>query len=144
MPLEGAQGGFERPLPPLPSRFRLGEDDLPWTTEPWYLEDTDSEYEAPTMVGIENENESSRGEDPQRVRDLEVLHQAMMSVDALPSDGWEPWTWDTVEEMPRGPRSLGWAVRTDDPPSGLFAPPPYVVSQWEQSLDGGFRPRSSG
>jgi hypothetical protein len=138
--------GSERPLPPLPSRFRLGEDGLPWSTEPWYRPASPG-YEAPTVVGIELED--SRGEDPQRVRELEALHQAMMTVDSLPHDGWEPWTWDSVGEMPRGPRSLGWAVSRDDStlsPASSPPPPPYVVSQWERSLgrSNSIRPRSSG
>jgi hypothetical protein len=138
--------GSERPLPPLPSRFRLGEDGLPWSTEPWYRP-TSPGYETPTMVGIELEDR--RGEDPERVRQLEELHQAMMTVDSLPHDGWEPWTWDSVGEMPRGPRSLGWAVSRDDStlsPASPPPPPPYVVSQWEEAFgrSDSMRPRSSG
>ncbi len=147
MPLDGR---MERPLPPLPSRFRLGEEDLPWSTEPWY-QPSESENAAPTvgMVGLELENR--RGEDPQRVRELETLHQAMMTVDSLANDTWDPWTLDSVGDFPRGPRSLGWAVSTTDsrgPVSPLSPPPPppYVVSQWEQGFgrDSGYRPRSSG
>ncbi|KAF8866228.1 hypothetical protein BDZ45DRAFT_335629 [Acephala macrosclerotiorum] len=149
MPLEG----FERPLPPLPSQYRLGEDDLPWSTEPWYRPSS-PENEAPSLVGIEVENR--RGEDPQRVRELEDLHLAMLSVDSLPHDEWESWTWDSVGEMPRGPRSLGWAVRTDDAGNSSVVspirspPPPYVVSQWDSNRDSWeswgweMRPRSSG
>ncbi|KAE8441249.1 hypothetical protein EG329_005580 [Mollisiaceae sp. DMI_Dod_QoI] len=142
MPLEG----YERPLPPLPSQYRLGEDDLPWSTEPWYRPDS-PDFAAPTLVGIELENQ--RGEDPQRVRELEELHLAMMTVDSLPHDGWEAWTWDSVGEMPRGPRSLGWAVSSnpvspDDTGNPISPPPPYVVSQWQSSLGWDLRPRSSG
>jgi hypothetical protein len=77
----------------------------------------------------------------------------MMTVDSIPHDGWEPWTWDNAGEMPRGPLSLGWAVSRDDstlspvsPPSGTPAPPPYAVSQWEQQYgrSTGVRPMSSG
>lgn len=146
MPIGGIQDRLERPLPPLPSQFRLGEDELPWTTEPWYIE-PESDFENPTTVGIELENR--RQEDPQRVRDLGALQQAMMTVDSLPNeDAWEPWTWDSVGDMPRGPRSLGWAVRSDDSGNGMSprGPPPYVVSQFEQALARGvgMRPRSSG
>jgi hypothetical protein len=145
--------GTERPLPPLPSRFRLGEDGLPWSTEPWYQPQSPG-FERPTVVGIQHEDR--RGEDPQRVRELEALHAAMMTVDSIPHDGWEPWTWDSVGDMPRGPRSLGWAVSRDDstlspvsPPGASLLPsppPPYVVSQWEQSFSGSnsMRPVSSG
>jgi hypothetical protein len=145
--------GVERPLPPLPSRFRLGEDELPWSTEPWYQPQSPG-FASPTVVGIQHEDR--RGEDPQRVRELEALHAAMMTVDSIPHDGWEPWTWDSVGEMPRGPRSLGWAVSRDDstlspvsPPRASVLPsppPPYVVSQWEQSSrrSNSMRPMSSG
>ena len=135
--------GSERPLPPLPSRFRLGDDELPWSTEPWYS-DPEPEIHSPATVDIELEER--RGEDPQRVRDLGALHHAMMTVDSLSHDGWEPWTWDTVGGMPRGPRSLGWAVRSSEPadvPVSSPPPPPYVVSQWEEAF-GNLRPRSSG
>jgi hypothetical protein len=142
--------GTERPLPPLPSRFRLGEDDLPWSTDPWYQPQSPG-FRAPSILSIEHEDR--RGEDPQRVRELEALHAAMMTVDSIPHDGWEPWTWDNAGEMPRGPLSLGWAVSRDDstlspvsPPSGTPAPPPYAVSQWEQQYgrSTGVRPMSSG
>jgi len=66
MPLEGA----DRPLPAAPSRFRLGEDGLPWSTEPFYRGE-EREFASPTrpaMVGIELEER--RTEDPQRVREL--------------------------------------------------------------------------
>ena len=149
-------GATERPLPPLPSRFRLGEDGLPWSTEPWYQPQSPG-FAAPTVVGIQNEDR--RGEDPQRVRELGALHAAMMTVDSMPHEGWEPWTWDSVGDMPRGPRSLGWAVSRDDSvlspvsqasapsaPSVASPPPPYVVSQWEQSFSrsNSMRPMSSG
>ena len=148
MPIGGIEDRLERPLPPLPSQFRLGEDGLPWTTEPWYIEqEPASEYGNQTMAGIELENR--RQEDPQRARDLGALQQAMMTVDSLPNeDAWEPWSWDTEGEMPRGPMSLGWAVRSEDSRSGMSprGPPPYVVAQFEQALARGIalRPRSSG
>jgi hypothetical protein len=150
-----ASTSTERPLPPEPSRFRLGEDNLPWSVPPWYR-DPEPEFASPTMprprstIGIETE--SRRLEDPQRVRDLGTLHQAMMTVDSLDHDGWETWTWDSVGDIPRGPRSLGWAVSTENSPDTSAPaslsppPPPYVVSQWEQAFgrNGELRPRSSG
>jgi hypothetical protein len=86
-------------------------------------------------------------DDPLRVRDLEDLHQAMMTVDSLGNDGWEPWTSDSARDMPRGPRSIGWAIRSEEAPSRapVSGPPPYVVSQWEDYY--GFspdRPKTSG
>ena len=145
-----------QPLPATPSQYRLGEADMPWSVPPWYRPPE------PEFAGVaspaaareqENQRENRRFDDPQRVKDLETLHQAMMTVDSLNNDGWESWTWESVGDMPRGPRSIGWAVSSNDassrlpnsPPGPL--PPPYVVSQWEQSFgwnhfDG--RPRTSG
>ncbi|KAI9052579.1 hypothetical protein LZ554_003922 [Drepanopeziza brunnea f. sp. 'monogermtubi'] len=79
----------DRPLPPLPSQFRLGEDDLPWTTfEPWHLAYPESESDCaspPPLMWCGNEEEEEladgRREDPQRVRILAELQQAMLTVD---------------------------------------------------------------
>ncbi|KAL3426373.1 hypothetical protein PVAG01_03164 [Phlyctema vagabunda] len=152
----------DRPLPPLPSTFRLGEPDLPWATPTFVPSPTpspsESEYEDPTTLSMRLDGESLRGEDPQRVRDMETLHQAMMTIDSLEEGGWDAWSGDSFGDtgMPRGPRGLGWAVSSDDhaptaaqasvrPPP--LAPPPYVVSQWEEMYGGYYRPgrpRSSG
>lgn len=115
---------------------------------------------------------SRRAEDPQRVRDLGELQQAMMTVDSLHQD---PWSHDD-DAVGAGSNSLGWAVRTEPdldfafaggfhggydggelgysaagPGDGavLMSPPPaYVDSQWEEigrRIDiGGYRPRTSG
>ncbi|KAL2072136.1 hypothetical protein VTL71DRAFT_11479 [Oculimacula yallundae] len=140
MPIGGIQDRLERPLPPLPSQFRLGEDGLPWTTEPWYFEsEAESGYVNPDMTDIELEHR--RQEDPQRVRDLGALQQAMMTVDSLPhEDAWEPW------DGAGSPLSLGWAVRSEDSRLSPRGPPPYVVTQYELALARGIglRPRSSG
>ena len=161
----------ERPLPPVPSNFRLGEADMPWSTDPWYRPE-EADIGSPVAgIELEHRREQRRTEDPQRVRELEDLHQAMMTVDSLDSDGWETWTWDSDGGVPRpggevvprapqrAPRSLGWAVsRTEEVPD-LYAadsldrvgrhtepqpPPPYVVSQWENTFGiTGRRPRSA-
>lgn len=108
------------------------------------------------MVGLDLGVRDGRGEDPQRVREMERLHQAMMTVDSIANDGWETWMWESVGDIPRGPRSLGWAVanselREEGREEGR--PPPYVVSQYEIGLREGrneygggvyHRPRSSG
>ncbi|TAQ89881.1 hypothetical protein B7494_g1818 [Chlorociboria aeruginascens] len=140
------QERLERPLPPVPSRFRLGDDDLPWSTPPWYWSE-EPEPIHPEIVAFEPESDHSQ--DPQRIRDLETLQQAMMTVDSLPHDGWETWTWDSVGDMPRGPRSIGWAVSSEDaaalplsPTGETPEPPPYVVSQWERAFGRRTRPRS--
>ncbi|RDL32561.1 uncharacterized protein BP5553_09017 [Venustampulla echinocandica] len=121
----------ERPLPPLPSRFRLGEDDLPWSVPTWYRP---QEQEVATPSVMNPEPEERRVEDPQRERELEELHLAMMTVDSLNNDGGEPWTGSSVGDVPRRPRSLGWAVRSEPDPESYstamldIPPPPYVVS----------------
>jgi hypothetical protein len=55
--------------------------------------------------------------DPERARELAVLHAAMLSIDALGDGFSEPHgSWDAMGEiahMPRGPRDLGWAVRVE-------------------------------
>lgn len=133
-----------RPLPPLPSRFRLGEDDLPWSVPTWYRPQ-EPEHEAPRAANPE----ARRFEDPRRVRELEELHQAMMTVDSLADDTMETLTSDEPE-VTRGPTSLGWAVRSEPGPSDQLSdsleppPPPYVVSQWEANFNRtGGRPHSA-
>jgi len=152
MPIER----IDRPLPPTPAQFRLGDADLPWSTPPSYW---NAEPTPPETTPTERENR--RLEDPQRVRDLSELQQAMMTVDSLSDEGWETWTWDSVGANPRGPRSIGWAVRSEEPEPtpatavvsprpasgvvspGIIPPPPYVVSQWEQAFERQSRPRTA-
>ena len=142
----------DRPLPPVPSHFRLGEAEMPWSTDPWYRTDGPEHIDS-SMAGIELEQR--RTEDPQRRRELEDLHNAMMSVDTLDQDGWERWTWneDSSRGPRRPPRSLGWAVSNTEEVPNLYAvdhldrvghvqhslPPPYVVSQYENTIE--FNPR---
>ncbi|KAH8590868.1 hypothetical protein B0O99DRAFT_520742 [Bisporella sp. PMI_857] len=145
-------GRINQDLPPTPSnQFRLGEADLPWSVPPWYRapEPEFASIASPVVARVENEHR--RLDDPQRVRDLETLHQAMMTVDSLSAEGWEPASWEGLGALPSGPRSLGWAVATSDssqhlrPNIASSGPPPYVVSQWEQRFGRSrHRPRSSG
>ncbi|ESZ96200.1 hypothetical protein SBOR_3421 [Sclerotinia borealis F-4128] len=151
---------LDRPLPSTPGRFRLGEDNLPWSTPPsyWIAEPDASASVGPTRMSIEPYQAppptTRRNEDPQRVRELSELQQAMMTVDSMSHDVWEPWMWDSVGDMPRGPRSIGWAVSSNDAsdspaPSSpdIPPPPPYVVSQWENACEkrvAAGRPRSTG
>ena len=134
-----------QPLPPTPSQFRLGERDMPWSMPALYRPPEQPASASPAPVSATRETQ--RTEDPQRVRELETLHQAMMTVDSLHHDEWEPWTWDSVGNMPRGPRSIGWAVSSRDMAAGTLPvapPPPYVVSQWDQTYGRSHaRPRSS-
>ena len=143
-------GRKDQALPPSPSQFRLGEDDLPWSTPAWYRS-PEPENASLAVPRAQDEPPVRRLDDPQRVRDLGTLQQAMMTIDSLENDGWEPWTWDSVGDMPRGPRSLGWAVSSNDAPSreviaaSLDRPPSYNISQWEEIVfRERSRPRSSG
>jgi hypothetical protein len=136
---------------------------MPWCTDPWYRHDVSNENDSVTMsVQLDQTRSQGRTEDPQRRRELEDLHLAMMTVDSLDQEGWQRWSWDSVEESPRpvqrAPGSLGWAVsRTEEVPD-LYAddhldrvsytehvpPPPYVVSQYESSSGAvSRRPRSA-
>jgi hypothetical protein len=152
---------MERPLPPTPGRFRLGDDDLPWSTPPsyWNAQPTEPANVRPSHRSLEPP--PRRLEDPQRVRDLSELQQAMMTVDSLSHDVWDPWMWDSVGDLPRGPRSIGWAVSSNDAPNSpnlSFSspvspvsppppPPPYVVSQFEHACGrraAAQRPKSTG
>jgi hypothetical protein len=120
---------------------------MPWSVPPWY---PPSEPESPrgespvstvsaisAMSPVEQENNRLL-DDPQRVRDLEALHQAMMTVGGLGSDGWEPRSRASMDEISRVPSSVGWAVSSNDAANGPllspFGPPPYDVSRWEQPL----------
>jgi hypothetical protein len=145
-----------KPLPPLPSRFRLGSDALPWSS-PTILDPEDITYSEPSSISIGEPPEpaqEARMDDPQRTRELEQLHQAMMGVDSmeLGNDWWEPGgSWDRQGDLgglPSGPRGVGWAVavptREEVHPSrpqveqrgshqvgGQLSPPPaYSQGQW--------------
>lgn len=100
-------------------------------------------YEDPTTLVMDVQGASWRDEDPQRVRELENLHQAMMTVDSLDEGGWDAWTWESVGDTPRGPRGLGWAISSDD----MLDSTDHLVSRLEELYGGYFRPgrpRSSG
>jgi hypothetical protein len=145
-----------KPLPPLPSRFRLGSDALPWAS-PTIIDPDDMTYSEPSNLSIDEPSEPTqpaRVDDPQRTRELEQLHQAMMGVDSmeLGNDWWEPGgSWDRQADLgglPSGPRGVGWAIavpaREEDRPSrpqdeqrasyqtsGHLSPPPaYSQGQW--------------
>jgi hypothetical protein len=136
---------------------------MPWSTDPWYRYDVSDENDSVIMGRqLEQSRSQRRTEDPQRRRELEDLHLAMMTVDSLDQEGWQRWSWDSVQDSPRptqrAPECLGWAVsRTEEVPD-LYAddyldriihaehepPPPYVVSQYESSSQAiSRRPRSA-
>lgn len=143
-----------KPLPPTPSRFRLGEQDLPWGTPSWVMGEDD--YTRPTLVPISPPN--PRNEDPIRVRELESLGQAMMTVDSLGNEWWEP-AWSAgpslrsqsdrghgtpvgdimsqraypLEESPH-PLRAAWLPGPNDTFSASSAP--YIISPMESGWSG--------
>lgn len=147
-------------LPEVPSRFRLGEEGMPWESwtfpmgwEPFMEPDpllqppsshaspdpqysqavpqpSEEEPTSPTVVQIESPIESPRyrREDPERVRELEALGSAMMTVD----NGFENQWWNSGERQPmatalypppttrdhvREQLALGWAMAHMPPES---------------------------
>ncbi|KAI4592487.1 hypothetical protein KJ359_011185 [Pestalotiopsis sp. 9143b] len=110
-----APGVSTKPLPATPSHFRLGEDALPWSAWAW---PADAEHHGsgaegpytsqPTTVPISPGLRS--GDDPQRVRELESLSAAMVTVD----NGFENQWWY------QGPReTTAWWPRDQEEPSRL-------------------------
>lgn len=147
-------------LPEVPTRFRLGEEGMPWESwevpvgwEPFMEPDpllqppssraspdpqhsqmvpqaSEEEPTSPTVVQIESPVESPRyrREDPERVRELEALGSAMMTVD----NGFENQWWNSGERQPmatalypppttrdhvREQLALGWAIAHVPPES---------------------------
>ncbi|KAI1120509.1 hypothetical protein F5Y10DRAFT_258268 [Nemania abortiva] len=100
-------------LPTNPAGFRLGEDGLPWSVSAWPFDaaddddddddddgDDDGEGEPPfanlpTTLPLSPPNRP-RGEDPQRVRELESLSTAMVTVD----NGFENQWWNQGTRKP--------------------------------------------
>ncbi|KAK9789068.1 hypothetical protein SCARD494_09267 [Seiridium cardinale] len=107
-----------KPLPAEPSQFRLGEDDMPWSAWAWPAdhyersrgsedqEDESTYANQPTTVAISPHNQ--RTDDPERVRELESLSAAMVTVD----NGFENQWWY------QGPRETtsGWPRDQEEPP----------------------------
>ncbi|KAI2634549.1 hypothetical protein GGS21DRAFT_518323 [Xylaria nigripes] len=87
-------------LPATPSKFRLGEDGLPWSTStpPYYAVDNDTKENKsrfaniPTVLPIVPPSPANRShrEDPLRVKELESLSMAMVTVD----NGFENQWWN--------------------------------------------------
>ncbi|KAI2777882.1 hypothetical protein F4815DRAFT_495018 [Daldinia loculata] len=110
-------------LPAAPSQYRLGEEGLPWSAYAWpgdIHDDGDGEElpfeNRPTTIPLDTER--SRGEDPERVRELESLSTAMMTVD----NGFEHQWW---YQGPRESMERWWTQRAaeeaDDARSAVSA-----------------------
>ncbi|KAL0936714.1 uncharacterized protein CTRU02_208929 [Colletotrichum truncatum] len=92
---------YWKALPEVPSRFRLGEDELPWSASSWpgefgmpddaeAAEDYSSEVSMKFRdIATPDPNPTSRErEDPGRRQELEALSAAMMTIDNGFEDQW--------------------------------------------------------
>ncbi|KAI1847688.1 hypothetical protein JX265_009118 [Neoarthrinium moseri] len=126
------QPSLWKPLPAAPSRFRLGEDGLPWSAWAWPADphapsqseegdDDEPPYaNQPTTVRISPERR--RHDDPERTRELESLSAAMMTVD----NGFENQWWF------QGPKeSMSWWPRDQEEPSRLSMADAMLLSAAE-------------
>ncbi|KAI0189606.1 hypothetical protein EV127DRAFT_105991 [Xylaria flabelliformis] len=120
-------------LPTNPATFRLGEDGLPWSASAWPFDPDDDEDEPPfanrpTTLPLSPPNRR-HSDDPQRVKELESLSSAMVTVDNGFENQWwyqgtrEPTAYfppvSTEEDM--RPLSTADAVLLSaaEPPSGV-------------------------
>ncbi|KAI1165285.1 hypothetical protein F5B18DRAFT_175369 [Nemania serpens] len=120
-------------LPTNPGRFRLGEDGLPWSAWAWPF-NSDGDDDEPPFANLPTTLPLSppsrpRSEDPQRVRELESLSTAMVTVD----NGFENQWWNqgtrepTTQLSPIAPEDDVHPMSTADaillsaaePPSGV-------------------------
>ncbi|KAH8653309.1 hypothetical protein BX600DRAFT_470505 [Xylariales sp. PMI_506] len=108
-----------KPLPAAPSAYRLGEDGMPWSAWAWPPDTYDPLQVQETEVDLPYSNQPTtvpisprrhRGDDPERVRELETLSAAMMTVD----NGFENQWWY------QGPReTTTWRPRDQETPTRL-------------------------
>ena len=82
---------LNKPLPPTPSQFRLGDADTPLSMNLYYVH----ELETP-IQGYWADDDDTLLLDERAARDLEALHLAMLTVDSLDSGAWAPTTWRNV------------------------------------------------
>ncbi|ETS84050.1 hypothetical protein PFICI_05926 [Pestalotiopsis fici W106-1] len=121
-----------KPLPATPSHFRLGEDGLPWSADAWPADteqhgsqEQSSYTNQPPTVGIA----SGSRDDPQRVKELETLSAAMVTVD----NGFENQWWY------QGPReTTAWWPRDQEEPSRLSLADDLLFSATTEPADRGF------
>lgn len=140
----GEPSQASKALPAPPSQYRLGEDGLPWSAWAWPADapdrpdgdDGDSSNETPyannpTTVPLSTDR--LHGEDPERVRELESLSTAMMTVDnGFESQWWYQgnresvetwWPQDSEDDETEGARTLTTAeallLSNSEPPSAI-------------------------
>ncbi|KAI1418847.1 hypothetical protein F5Y12DRAFT_401406 [Xylaria sp. FL1777] len=120
-------------LPVSPARFRLGEDGLPWSASAWPY-DSDGDEDEPPFANIPTTLPLSppsrrHSEDPQRVRDLESLSTAMVTVDNGFENQWwnqgerESTAWPPSDPAEESVRLMSMAdavlLSAAEPPSGV-------------------------
>ncbi|KAI1294132.1 hypothetical protein F5Y03DRAFT_373532 [Xylaria venustula] len=137
-------------LPSNPARFRLGEDGLPWSAAAWpYDPDGDDDDDEPpfanhpTTLPLSPPNRR-HSEDPQRVKDLESLSSAMVTVDnGFENQWWNQGERESIAWLPpvsvddeERPMSMADAVllAAAEPPSGVETYSPISESLRDQSL----------
>lgn len=124
-----------KPLPALPSSYRLGEDGLPWTSP--FPDRLEQDFAEPTIVEITSQK--NRHEDPQREKQLRTLQQAMMTVGTFEDDWRQPWdSSEPVGEIPHTPRlgGVGWAISRSN--STVVSPASHICSPgspWDSDWD---------
>ncbi|TGJ86247.1 hypothetical protein E0Z10_g2547 [Xylaria hypoxylon] len=132
-------------LPTNPARFRLGEDGLPWSASVWPFDPDSNEDEPPfanlpTTLPLSPPSERRHGEDPQRVKELESLSTAMVTVDnGFENQWWNQGERESIALFPSGsadaeeyarPMSMADAVLLSaaEPPSGVDTYSPNIDS----------------
>ncbi|KAF6819007.1 hypothetical protein CPLU01_13157 [Colletotrichum plurivorum] len=93
---------YWKALPEVPSRFRLGEDELPWSASSWpgeygipddtdvddYSSELSLKFRDVSLAAAASTSRSRDREDPGRRQELEALSAAMMTVDNGFEDQW--------------------------------------------------------
>ncbi|KAK2062320.1 hypothetical protein LY76DRAFT_505984 [Colletotrichum caudatum] len=139
---------YWKALPEVPSRFRLGEDELPWSASAWPREfgmpdDSEADDYSSELsmkfrhVSLANAAPDSRdmGE-PGRRQDLEALSAAMMTVD----NGFENQWWNQGERqqtslLVRGlPTSMAYATTTSTAEDLQQRPMPQLSYDSRESM----------
>ncbi|KAI0206018.1 hypothetical protein F4808DRAFT_188914 [Astrocystis sublimbata] len=121
-------------LPTNPARFRLGEDGLPWSATAWPYDGDDDEDEPPfanlpTTLPLSPPPNRRHSEDPQRVKELESLSTALVTVDNGFENQWwnqgarESTPWFPADSPDEAERPLSTAdallLSAAEPPSGV-------------------------
>ncbi|KAI3319038.1 hypothetical protein HD806DRAFT_300765 [Xylariaceae sp. AK1471] len=130
-------------LPTNPARFRLGEDGLPWSASAWPFDPAGDEdgdeppfANLPTVVPLSPPN-GRRSEDPQRVRELESLSMAMMTVDnGFENQWWNQGERESVAWFPSDPdKDDGHPMSIDDAALLSAAEPPSGVETYSPNSE---------